>query len=386
MNKYQRALQSKRLDSAACLLLTVKVLSMELGGLCEIKNIQQAFVDSNYARVKTFIDEKLIELEVNNSDLADVIREALVAAEKNDSPEENLTRRYFDTKVSIHTWNSLSRGEFNSLDKLAHLMSESSDKPLDFVVPSTTLDNAAGIVSKIREFGESKSDIVSTMGVFRNEQDSVSNIKDRGGKRIDTNTSTLYSLNPGIVKASSPMPFNERLEEQELHEQSTKTARNKVTDLYNIDPTVERGFSKNNKIVPYVNSVSGTTFTMVAVLNKYAKSRRCDPTYAQDINNIVKAFLAFTCMQGYHSLAEMAVVLQDRKVQEFFAEEKIELELFPLQPVEEAFNEATEYAINIYLKNILNEEVMAYKNKIQSLMQGGEDDPTISPFNHKKSC
>ncbi|KGP64112.1 hypothetical protein EP47_08185 [Legionella norrlandica] len=198
---------------------------------------------------------------------------------------------------------------------------------------------------------------------------SISNSKDRGPKR--KLPEELISQNPGIVKSISPMPVNELL---------PTAMSNKVADIFEIDPSIVRGYSKTNTQVPYVNSVSGTTFVLVAVLTHYIEKYKNDSNLENDTNHIIQAFLSFTCKCGYHSLAEMQDVLNDPAVKEIFATNNITIHDLPQKALDAAIAASGEYATRITLQHRLHEHISERGPSLTHVESNDRSKPSLSFF------
>lgn len=372
------ALAAQTLDSADYILLATKIISLKLGEQVsnEIKEIYNAFVYYDYDKAMSIISTILPSISTNDQALCDLLQEKQISSREHDKPEKNQTRRYFDTKLSLEIWQSQKKEQFESIDKLAaHINATKTENEVvatperlpeeiaSHYIPykkdqaNEAYDMAEEVIQQIRLHGDSMTG--NQMSGLREITGGVYLTKDRDKKQLsdvppehkDYKEGAIYSLNTGIVKSIFPMPAEDRLRDNE------QAIKNRMPDTFIIDETQANGYSKTNTSTPFVNSVSGTTFCLVATLIQYTKEHKSDLSFESDINNIVNAFLAFTCKSGYHSLGEMFVVFGDAKVKEFFEQNKIKPYALPEIPVSKAIQAATQYSAQINLQKIINTEI-----------------------------
>lgn len=360
------ALNSPKLDSSDYILIAMRILSEKLGATinADIAKIQQDYIKSNYAEAMLKIkalcekhkadikDDKLITL---------LIDKRLTVL---DNPMENQSRRYFETKYSKAVWESQEQPSFSALEKLSALMKEKLNEKENVQVKEqekatqlqaglpakvTDIKLAAKVIGDMRAFGEIHSQISGVESQLRQPKESIAHTKDRGGKRIDDKKDKLLSMNPGIVKASSPMPVNERLD---------ASASNRLPDMFDIDKP-KGGYSSQRKDVPFVNSVSGTTFTLASVLKSYIAKYKEDPHLEADVNNLVKAFVSYTNSNGFHSLGEMLDVLKDPAVQQVFKDANIKLneDFLSAPKLKTVMDRSADYGKQIRLQQWVNASI-----------------------------
>ena len=159
---------------------------------------------------------------------------------------------------------------------------------------------------------------------------------------------------------------------------SITPAKNRLVDTFKIDPNKVGGYSKTHKEIPSVNSISGTTYTLAAVLTEFIKKYKNDPDLEKDVNNITQGFLAFTCKSGFHSYGEMLDVLKDKSVKNFFADNNLTLHAFPESILKNSFEAATAYSTQTNLQHTLNQEIIGkFKNATSSLRSDAEQEMDI---------
>lgn len=258
----------------------------------------------------------------------------------NDDPLQNLSRRFFESILSLKLWTSLSENEFKSIEKLSTIVKEINPK-LNPLMHITSHEDANSIIALLRTSGEVHPDVIAIHDSLRRHS-IISAKKDRGSQREKT-----FSCNPGILKSFHPC-FSYYKKKSEL---------GRIVDMFNIDEK-KHGFSSHNKHVPFVNSVSGTIFTIVSILNLYMKKYQDSQDLAADVNHIIKAFLAFACMNGYHSLAEMFCVLTSSEITKSFEKFSIILDLsFPENVVKLSYEESVVYTKKLLLQDLMHLEL-----------------------------
>lgn len=344
ISSYLHALSSPCLDSSSFVLLTFAILEKKLDSKMATSDkmaIMESFLDNDFSlSIKIIMKICLEHDELKNNNLMTCLREKKF--ELNDDPLQNKSRRFFESVFALKLWGSLSHREFKSIGKLSTIIKEMNPK-LNPAAEVKTHKDAQSLIALLREFGESHPDIVAVHNSIR-QNSPISNQKDRGSQKEKT-----FSSNPGILKSLDPCFPS--------HIKTCKSGR--VVDMFNIDAK-KQGFSSSNKQVPFVNSVSGTAFTIASVLHFYMHKYKDLSSLATDVNHVVKGFLAFTCMNGYHSLTEMLCVLKSQEVTALFATFNVKLDLsFPEKVIKTAFEESIEYAKKLSLQELMHAELRA---------------------------
>ena len=152
------------------------------------------------------------------------------------------------------------------------------------------------------------------------------------------------------MKANQAMPADELIPVQE----------NRITDIFAINPAIEKGFSASRPQTPFVNSLSGTAFstamTVEAFINEYSE----DPQIQEHIDNIVQGLVAQAISLGFHSLGELMEVFNEPPVQKLISSHHVELKLiYPEDVLEKAFDQAADYAKKIALDRCSLKQIMS---------------------------
>lgn len=342
----RKMLENAKIDTSDFILIALDILKIENKTL-EEQSIEEAIgaIKVDYLEVNyTGAVEKLIAAAKTLKDpsIAKLFEQAAEKAAKNSKPEHVESRRYFENKFVTEQWKTLDTTDHqDSLDRLAKFMVGANKlyaekQGFSKLRKVNNLNDMEMVISAIRGFGEEGSAtavVLDKIIEMRHEENALSGFKDRGIERIPKDVG--YSQNPGIIKANTPMPLVERREQ---------AVQGSITDSFLIKRTVKDGYSAKNVDVPFINSVSGTAYTLAAVLNEYAKENQQSPTLQKDMDNIIQTFVAFTCKSGFHSLSEMMDVLNSAEVCGIFDVYGLKINhLFSKETLETAITAASDY-------------------------------------------
>lgn len=399
LDAYKQALKSEELDRSDYIVIVTKILKEIIKDNPDyqnsVLNIQQNYAKEDYDAAMNGINNVCSQYknEINDKALISLIKK--VQSGLVDNPLRNESRRYFETKLSQGLWKSLHKTEFDSLSKLANVMKENlvtikkelprldelpdltdlaglsqSEKQehlssLEAVLNRVTrhggidFEGAEEFIDCARSYSELSMEALLTEQHLRSAPEGIAKKKDRGPKKINPKTDTIYSVNPGIIKSSSPMPNDERL---------TNVQKNKITDIFNIDPKKIEGFSSIYPNVPFVNSISGSTFAFVGILKQYMEKHKDDPKLEADINRLLKVRIPFTLQQGFHSLSEMTSVLKDPAVQQIFDEYGVKIKFHINNADLVQWMDATaDYSAIVNLRRQTNRLILENKSPTESL-------------------
>ncbi|VEB33233.1 hypothetical protein [Legionella cherrii] len=342
----KKMLEKGNIDTSDFILIALDILKNE-NKILEDQPLEEAmyaikvdYLEVNYSDAV----EKLIAAAktLKDASIAELFEQAAENAAKNSKPEQVESRRYFENKFVTEQWKTLDTTEHqDSLDRLAKFMVGANKlyaEKQDFskLRKVNNLNDMEMVIAAIRGFGEEGSAttiVLDKIIEMRHEENALSGFKDRGSERNPDDVG--YSQNPGIIKANTPMPLVERRE---------KAVQGSITDSFLIKRTVKDGYSAKNVDVPFINSVSGTAYTLAAVLNEYAKENQQSPTLQKDMDNIIQTFVAFTCKSGFHSLSEMMDVLNSPEVSGVFDGYGLKINhLFSKETLETAIAAASDY-------------------------------------------
>jgi thiamine kinase-like enzyme len=339
-----RALRARAIDWSDYVLIASAILRELLGYKVheELSAIQIVFLHNQSDAAIT----KILELCHTYSKINPSLFNFLISRADmlNNSPMLLESRRYFETQYSQLLWSSMGSNEFKSIQKIADLMHEENSKIVE-KIQVNSLEGAARTLCIMREYSEftPASDQVA---VLISEFSSLYTRKDRGKKITDTRLST----NMGIMRSMSPCPLDQR----------GSVTTNRHPDIFTIDSDIEQGFSSSRPDIPYVNSVSGTVFAFLSVLKALLhKHQNESQTQLQsDVNHLLKAFITYSCFNGYHSLAEMIEVIKEPEINKLLLEYGLHFNLnFSQAVLQQSFNLAIEYAIQTNLHNEVMHEI-----------------------------
>ncbi len=353
---YFQAIKSSKLDSSTFVLLSLDFLEKKLKSKMDEKDKSAILDNFSHNNVNVAIDIilKIFQQheELIGSELISHVQLSQSQFHLKDHPLKNQSRRFFESIFSLQLWGSLSQKEFKSIEKLSVFINEYSPGFIK-INAVDSIEAADLVIGPLREFGETHPMIKQFQDDFRKDC-LVLGRKDRG----QIKKTRPLSCNPGILTSLDPCFFNIRKSEAE---------EGRIVDMFHIDE--EKGdFSKTNKHIPFVNSVSGTTFMFVGILRYFMEKFKDDLALEQHVNDIVKAFLAFTCKNGYHSLAEMLCVLNSPDVESIFTGFSVKLNLhFSQSILESAYRESAIYAKKTTLQVLVDQEI--FKSQARPLIK-----------------
>lgn len=344
---------SSKLDWSDFILLSTMFLEEKIGD--SIKNELHAIQVMYLKNQKTDAIQLIVQICRDHKEISDDERSLIQSqvSTLTDNPLALDSRRYFETRFALELWNSLNEAEFETITKLSALINE-IDPTIDIPKIVQSLDDAELVVDRmekcehVAEIAEKDKSIKNYSALYK--------VKDRGKNRFDTKAEKVYSSNPGIMKSLAYNPFDE----------VTPATANRLADLALINENVEHGYSKSHPHVPFVNSLSGHTIIFIIVLERYLIKHQSDPkTLLQsDVDNLIKAFIAFTWKRGFHSFEEMVAILHDPSIQNIIAAHGIDINL-PLDEsiLSSTYKKAAEYAYQVHLKRNCNQEVLSQDTK-----------------------
>lgn len=323
--KYKEALLSPMVDTSDVILFAIQTLEGQVhpGRMIRIRN---AYTDGNMPRAKELILGALKTIAAHpfagDEELKQNITDAFERAV--DVPEHIHGRRYFETKFAQDMWASLTPEHFDAINsllqtvKILNDLEPNEDKKLKTPLPDVVenIDQAYVVIGVIRELGDVNQSMLDIIIPTRTNSPNAPK-KDRGAQKEGVKDTPIYSMNPGVIRAHAPLSEEERVD----------VSANKPVDTFRIDRTKDEGFSATREHIPFVNSISGTAYSMVAALRLYVDQHPDMPRYelSRRLDSIVHAFIGFTCMNGYHSIGEMVEVLNEDVVKDLFASANVRL-------------------------------------------------------------
>ena len=251
----------------------------------------------------------------------------------NDSALRNNSRRYFDTKISACMIKNLSAIDYANVAHFNEFLKQYI--PTGFNIEmNDTIDSFSDIkqvFSSMRKIADANNMILTGHDRFR-ESSMLYRTKDRG-KQI-AEQQNLLSMSPGVMKSTSSVPFDELVKPQ----------MNRTPDLFTILDKTD-GFSSTAPYAPFVNSLSGTAYTLVYMLKLYMEQNSDAPHLEKNIISLLTTWLSLTCNGGYHGFYEMMAVFSDPVVISIFDAHHIELDLSHVADhvLDEAFDSTVAY-------------------------------------------
>lgn len=330
----------------------------------EVKNqIANHYLNHEYEDAINLLEQNNID---NNKEIISDLTEEFRLAKENDKPQTNYSRRYFETILSSSNPDDaeVSQGESSSfvsfakfLNKVSPELYEQGTSNEDKAIVSDTqqsdiltVERVDRIADKVREYEEKVPHITALRDEIRGKEESIYHNKDRSKEKRSPKSKPL-SNNPGVMTANQATYRDQLLD---------KTKIGKPVDTHSIGLTKDNraGFSAESKNVPFVNSLSGTTFGLVALLSEYMDQNKDDPKLEENVNNIIKYNVSFRVKNGFHSYEEMHAVLNDKGVKEIFQKHGVQVkDIFETQPTLDAMENAHEYSQAMIKKRSLNSEI-----------------------------
>ena len=344
-SEYSKALQAKNLDSSEYIILSMGYLESNASkdpAFAEIfKQMREHHANGNYSEAKALISQ----LINNHPELASPAMAALIskrATGLNDNPDENHNRRFIETRLAEALENNMVlSGSYASVAKFVPVMQQ------------------LGIRSSLKSTGQSiteaRENILKICMLNDNIEIGLKSLdddykhKDRFEKSTKPIDKAVASRNLGIMKAVTPN-FYDLITNVDM--------KGKVADRFRVDTTKAEGFSATNANVPFINSISGTTFTLAAILAEYMKQNKADPNLQTDVNNMVRMFMAVYVKQGFHSLGEMTLVLNHPNIKKLFDDNNVKLDLgFPPNVLNQVYEEAKLYTKVTCVRKVMQDQL-----------------------------
>ena len=332
---YRAALKSHTLDSSDYILLLTAILQDKLGhdhpDLIEVKNL---FFQYQYqeAIIKLHLVCARINLQITNPKLFKEVMDKAIGIGLKDQPFKNDSRRYFDTKIAIQMKKRLVSHDYNCMRKFSEFLDDYVPRKLGISVKCDVQNYSQlhKVFMDMRNIADNNTTILSGHDTFR-AQSLLYKTKDRGNKRLEQ--TNIPSMVPGILRTLSPCPQDEYVDLQ----------IDRIPDLFTIG-TKPGGFSNSATHTPFVNSLSGSTSTLIYMLSLYIEKNNNDPDLQTDIFSIIKNYLICAVYQGYHSFYEMMPIFKDPLVIELFAKHHLVIDTSNI--ADEVLNEVFEYGID----------------------------------------
>jgi ankyrin repeat protein len=255
----------------------------------------------------------------------------------------NYGRRFFENRIA-----SLTQG------MAPHLISTNRILSHFGISEALTATDAA---KKISLLGEAQlSDCLDRTEQIKAQSDAY-----RSGRRVNkvgfhakqeeaadnTFSDSVFSSNTGVMTSNQPNYYDER---------SQNPLRNSTVDIYrsNFKGDAMQLFQHG----AFASGVSGHTFFMIAVLEKYASENSTSPTLNEDINRFMQSFMATYVGRGYHGLLEMTTILQEPAVKSMFKPYGVQLTgTFDHDVLEAAFKDTQTYTATLVARSLVHAQL-----------------------------
>ncbi|KTC83301.1 hypothetical protein [Legionella cincinnatiensis] len=333
------ALDYPKLDESDFILLSTKLLEKKLGNNenypAFLKQIQKHYLEQEY---KKAIENILRLCKEHETRLGTNVVQRLItkASQITSDPKDNESRRFYEVLYAEHI-ESILRKDFDCsvFDELNEAYNE--------VRPEYTVND----LTKINTFEEARKLILAFVMLNDNvelglkAQSTTYQKKDRSREELGQ----VLTANPGIMKPNSPNFADNRVAIKKI-------------DKIVLDEKKVGGYSKTNAQVPFVASLSGTTYSLVVVLQKYMEKHKTDLNLEKKINNIVMLWTSAYIKDGYHSYKEVIDIFKDPHIHSIFAQANIKLDYAIIDDTAHEFHRAQEYAQGIATKSMMHQELV----------------------------
>jgi hypothetical protein len=174
------------------------------------------------------------------------------------------------------------------------------------------------------------------------------------------------SRNPGIMKSITPNFYDFVANETTLgrHPDLTSYTKKRDEELDFDEEDLEEGeddYFKTHPEVPYVESLSGTTCSLIGILLAYLENHKNDQKedLNNNINSIIKIYIAFYINEGFHSLGEIRAICDQEFVKNKFEEYGVKIDLnYSDNEQKEILDQALPYTKTTCHKKAMHEELV----------------------------
>ena len=304
----------------------------------QLQNIITAYHKNNY-------DDAIQQLNQLANALLPSIADRLIAISHGlpNTPSRAYSRRFYQHQLLIYMKSHYPDKIYASMQKLLDftVFYSNTDANENMTVSNSNDVNQAFIL--IKRYMKSQTRFVNLLEDLRVRSDMYAK-KCRSTRSTEDGSSPHFlSTAPSIVLARQPMDWTARQDVQ----------RNRHVDSFEIDHAVA-GLSADRPDIPFVNSVSGTTYTVALSLSLYIQhylANNPDSSHLhEDIGHVLFAFIVTCLDQGWHSIEEIQVVLHDRVVVDLCEQYGFDTRHidFPADAINEAFQAAMKYSAQLH--------------------------------------
>lgn len=332
------ALETK-IDSSDYILLSVNIIENRLSQNSlkqlekELQSIKELYANNDY---QSAIKKLVAIVNQYKNELGPEYSNLLLQKSTNlvDNPSRNYSRRVFETELANNFEVKFAAENnyplFNDFANFLRL----DIGPID---SRSKVDQMLNL-SKFNDYVE----------LELKEHSNQYKKKDRdlkGGS--DKSALDTVSRNPGIMVSSQPN-YRDNIADDNVE--------SRVPDRFVLDNS-KPGFSADRPHVPLVGSISGTAFSLAALLEDYMSENKKKPTLQKDVNVIVKEFIRVYIKSGYHSYGEISAVLAEPHIQRIFNNYNVKLDKMPQDCIDESFKAAQRYALVTKLKSAVHDDI-----------------------------
>lgn len=255
-------------------------------------------------------------------------------------PKENNSRRFYET-LYAYALESLIKKEnnystFTELNEI-YKQKKTGDTTTKDLLAITNFEEAEQLILSFEMLN-------NTIGVPLKKASATYNTKDR----LREKSGTVFSTNPGIMNPNAPNFLDNQIPVREIKKM-------------NIDRKKIKGYSISTPQIPFVGSLSGSTFSLITILAHYIDKHMADCNLETKINTIIKLWVSTYIKQRYHSYRELIDVFREPHIQTIFSAANIQLHYEMYSNTDKEFNLAQNYALVTNTKYIMHQELLKKK-------------------------
>ena len=338
---YKAAIQAVPLDYSEYIMLTLGLLQGILSSpqdFIDLNQVRQLYLQVEYEKAI----QKITNLAMQHQGLLGEVYPLTVLSQKKLVEVEiykNYTRRFFENRLSQLYFS----GDLGvpSIHKISQYLIGSNT-----LRPEQIERSILGLADHVdQETTDRFRQIVKQSDLFKlHDRMDKLGFADKAMESLGIVGEKVYTRNRGVMTSNMPNFYDEL---------SLWEMKNRVVDTTSTCEDITLySFSRPRAV--FVASLSGHTFLMVALLEKYMLAHANDPDLQTDICYYIKAIIAVYLSHGYHSYVEITDVFKDPVVQKVFSAFNVELDFMWTDAlVQAASSDAQEYTKSLCLKRAM---------------------------------
>lgn len=267
---------------------------------------------------------------------------------------KNHSRRHFENRVAQFYSGSVEEFKFSGIEKIAQAV-------LGKTTPIKSFEEAKMVVLAVpekltRPLAARSEQLKAASPLYKNKdrrQKAGILSKEEEKEGLVSSSERIFSQTQGIKKSTSPA----YPDEQSKHKQINRMPDTTMTE------GKASGYPHKRAGAAFVSSLSGHTYDLVAILEKYMTDHPKDPQQlTEDINQFIKLFIISYIDRGYHGITEITDVLNESR--DIFNKMGVTLDLtFPQRILESASKETQDYAKTNCLRSAVGQELVSIDDR-----------------------